>query len=636
MADFHASTKTVSRSSGRSAVAASAYRSGESLTDKRQGIEHDYERRSGVVSSHLLVPEATAKTDKDQRDEREEIWNAAELAEKRKDGRTAREWVIALPAELSTEQRQELAIEFGQALAKRHGVAVDVAIHLPDREGDQRNHHAHVLTTTRTVSRNRETGAFELGGKSTMELSDTDRRKQGLGSAAEEVTRVREIWAGMVNQALERAGERGRVDHRSLRAQREAAIKAGDSSRAVALDRAPQLHLGPVATEMERRGKESDRGDQNREIKASNEQAVRAAAAKAEREKAHARLAKALLGQGKPKTLDELQAMGFARIEAEFAAQGKPASHHFQEIREKADAWVIKNLNLIIAKVVKDQEAAKLATKTEAENLAMLARQAKLEAMPTAELRAEEQRLRPPTVEALMERNPAFQALAKQQAQAEKERATAAAEIAKHAPDVERWRQNHPIRGWLHDKGVMQHKDVARVEAWLVQQRALQKTAEAVKGTIEGELRQKSPTWREQALGEWNGLVVKHTEVALALGAREIRERAEREARLQAEEKAKIDVLRKPLQKVVTAELVAAVAEATARVGRPGIAPRENERALKALVSELQERPGGGRNEIPTPAQTAAGKDLVGKLTLEQMNQQSRQREREHGNDRSR
>ncbi|WP_183132581.1 MobA/MobL family protein, partial [Pseudomonas savastanoi] len=134
--------------------------------------------------------------------ERNALWNAAESAEKRKDGRTGREWIIALPAELDEDARQELASAFGVELATRYGVAVDLAIHLPNREGDNRNHHAFVMTTTRQVSRD-ATGLLVMGEKSTIELSDTKRRSVGLGSAADEVVAIRQLWERMANRALE-------------------------------------------------------------------------------------------------------------------------------------------------------------------------------------------------------------------------------------------------------------------------------------------------------------------------------------------------------------------------------------------------------------------------------------------------
>ncbi|MFO3664258.1 MobQ family relaxase, partial [Pseudomonas amygdali] len=248
IAIFHANTKPIARSTGRSSVAAAAYRSGTELVDMRTGLVHDYTRRGGVVSTEIMLPDGTSA-------ERNALWNAAESAEKRKDGRTGREWIIALPAELDEGARQELASAFGIELATRYGVAVDLAIHLPDREGDSRNHHAHVMTTTRQVSRD-AAGLLVMGEKSTIELSDTKRRGMGLGSAADEVVAIRQLWERMANRALENAGSDARIDSRSLKAQ--------------GLDREATTHLGPVASDMERRNKASDRGDGNRQVAANN------------------------------------------------------------------------------------------------------------------------------------------------------------------------------------------------------------------------------------------------------------------------------------------------------------------------------------------------------------------------------
>ena len=218
------------------------------LVDQRTGQVHDYTRRSGVVSAEVILPDGGTA-------DRGAVWNAAEAAENRKDARTAREWVIALPSELDAGERSALALSFGVELARRYGVAVDVAIHAPDAQGDNRNHHAHVLTTTRCASRG-EGGAVELGEKATIELSDSKRRSMGLGPAADEVTAVRALWEGLANGALERAGSRERIDRRTLEAQ--------------GIDREPTIHLGPVASEMERRGRVSDRAEQNRIVGINN------------------------------------------------------------------------------------------------------------------------------------------------------------------------------------------------------------------------------------------------------------------------------------------------------------------------------------------------------------------------------
>nr|WP_259469841.1 MULTISPECIES: MobQ family relaxase [Pseudomonas syringae group] len=245
---FHANTKPIARSAGRSSVAAAAYRSGTELVDMRTGLVHDYTWRDGVFYTEIMLPDGTSA-------ERNALWNAAESAEKRKDGRTGREWIIALPAELDEDARQKLASAFGIELATRYGVAVDLAIHLPSREGDNRNHHAFVMTTTRQVSRD-ATGLLVMGEKSTIELSDTKRRSVGLGSAADEVVAIRQLWERMANRALENAGSDARIDSRSLKAQ--------------GLDREATMHLGRVASDMERRGKASDRGDGNRQVAVNN------------------------------------------------------------------------------------------------------------------------------------------------------------------------------------------------------------------------------------------------------------------------------------------------------------------------------------------------------------------------------
>ncbi|MBF0892795.1 MobA/MobL family protein [Gluconobacter sp. LMG 1744] len=246
---YRAETKPISRKDGRSAVAAAAYRSGASLVDDRTGNAHDYTRRRGVVATGIITPDG-------QGCERNALWNGAEAAEKRKDGRTAREWVLALPAELTDAQRLDLTAQFSRSLAERFGVAVDFAIHRPGKEGDQRNHHAHVLTTTRQISRD-ASGALVFGDKAQPELSDAQLRKQGIEKGAVLVEEVRALWEAQANSALEAAGEAARIDRRSLKAR--------------GVDRAPTVHLGPSVTALERRGRKTDAGNINRAIEQDNE-----------------------------------------------------------------------------------------------------------------------------------------------------------------------------------------------------------------------------------------------------------------------------------------------------------------------------------------------------------------------------
>ena len=235
MASYHLSVKTVKRSAGRSATAAAAYRSGSVIACEREGRLHDYSRKAGVAETFIVAPEDAP----DWVQDRAALWNAAEARETRRNSVTAREWELALPAEVSDAERSRLAREFAEALVARYGVAADVAIHAPHREGDQRNHHAHVLTTTRRLT--------------AEGFTDKTRVLDAAKTGGVEIGEMRGLWAELQNRALERAGVVERVDHRSLEVQREAALSRGDALTAEELDRAPEVKLGPAANAMERR-----------------------------------------------------------------------------------------------------------------------------------------------------------------------------------------------------------------------------------------------------------------------------------------------------------------------------------------------------------------------------------------------
>ena len=243
MASYHLSVKTIKRSAGRSAVAAAAYRVGERIVCEREGRVHDYTRKGGIAETFTVLPEGAPDWARD----RAMLWNAAEGAETRRNSVTAREWELALPAEIGAEERSAITRQFAEGLVDRYGVAVDVAIHAPHREGDQRNHHAHVLTTTRALE------AEGFGAKTRV----LDAAKTG----GVEIAAMREHWAGLQNAALARheaahalgEGALERVDHRSLEVQRADALARGDALAAEELDRDPELKLGPAANAMERR-----------------------------------------------------------------------------------------------------------------------------------------------------------------------------------------------------------------------------------------------------------------------------------------------------------------------------------------------------------------------------------------------
>lgn len=235
MASYHLSVKTIKRSAGRSATAAAAYRSASVIACDREGRMHDYTAKRGVEACFILAPDDAPSWAQD----RAALWNAAEARETRSNSVTAREWELALPSEISDAARIDIARAFAQTLVDRYGVAADVAIHAPHREGDQRNHHAHILTTTRVLS--------------AEGLTDKTRILDAASTGGPEIETMRGYWAELQNHALELAGQEERVDHRSLEAQREEALFLGDVLKAEELDREPELKLGPAANAIERR-----------------------------------------------------------------------------------------------------------------------------------------------------------------------------------------------------------------------------------------------------------------------------------------------------------------------------------------------------------------------------------------------
>ena len=228
MAIYHLSVKAISRSAGRSSTAAAAYRAGCEITDKRTGEVHDYTRKGGIASTDMVLPDGAPEWATD----RSEVWNAAEAAERRKDACVAREFEVALPDELSPEERRRLAVDFAKEMANAEGCAVDVSIHAPGKEGDSRNHHAHILRTTRKV-----------GPEGLTDKLDTE--KAGRNRAAD-LDAVRTRWAVLTNERLRENGIDAQIDHRSLKDQ--------------GIDRIPTSHLGIFVTSMERRGVRTEVG----------------------------------------------------------------------------------------------------------------------------------------------------------------------------------------------------------------------------------------------------------------------------------------------------------------------------------------------------------------------------------------
>ncbi|NSL24061.1 Ti-type conjugative transfer relaxase TraA [Agrobacterium tumefaciens] len=252
MAIYHLSTKPVSRSSGRSAVASAAYRCAVLLVNHRDGLVHDFTRKEGVEHSEIVLPQGVSA---DWAFDRSALWNAAEFAEKRKDARVAREFEIALPHELSPEGRLKAARAFAQDLANRYGAAVDFAIHSPSEHGDIRNHHAHVLMTTRQV---REAG---LGEKTCLEHKNARLLANGMATTDMQLRDIRQSWEGIANRQLQREGLDVRIDHRS-HAER-------------GLELSPTEHMGVHASQMQQQGMAVERGRLDDEAARQNAALIR-------------------------------------------------------------------------------------------------------------------------------------------------------------------------------------------------------------------------------------------------------------------------------------------------------------------------------------------------------------------------
>lgn len=259
--ELHAHAKQVKRSSGRSSVAAAAYRAAERLEDERTGEIHDYTRKMGVEHTRIYTPQDAPSWARD----RARLWNGAEVKENRDNSTTAHELELGFPSEFNPMQRREAGDLIARELVRRYGCAVDIAYHQPSRDGDQRNHHAHILFTTRAFDATRPDGwartkyrdlAHDLKDKKTGEkYRDTDGKATTRGKL--EIADLRAFTAQEMNRIAERDRLEVRTQHLSFE-------KRG-------VDREPTQKMGPHASRMERRGEESERGDINRDIVAAND-----------------------------------------------------------------------------------------------------------------------------------------------------------------------------------------------------------------------------------------------------------------------------------------------------------------------------------------------------------------------------
>lgn len=262
MADsFHFNISMISRGKSKSAVASAAYISCEKLTNEWDGVTHDYHNKKRLLHSQIYLPENIPKEFQD----RSFLWNSVELNEKASNAQLARNFIIALPKELSFEENKNLITDFIQKNFVSKGMIVDLAIHQGNDEGNG-NIHAHIMTTVRPLNQDGTWGA-----KSKKEYLLDEQGNKILGKNGKPKTRKieltdwnnkgnaekwRESFATLCNQYLEKNNFEKRVDHRSF-------VRQGK-------EEIPTIHMGASASALERKGIETDKGNINREIKKHN------------------------------------------------------------------------------------------------------------------------------------------------------------------------------------------------------------------------------------------------------------------------------------------------------------------------------------------------------------------------------
>ena len=406
---YHLSVKTISRSAGRSATAAAAYRSGSEIVDAMTGEVHDYRHKAGVLHSELVLPDGAPSWASD----RSQLWNAAEQAEKRKNSTVAREFELALPDELSHSERVRLARDFAGELVAKHRCAASVDVHAPGKEGDSRNHHAHLLLSTRRL------GPDGFGEK-TRELDD---KKSG----SQLVTEWRARFAELTNERLAQAGSSARVDHRSLEAQ--------------GIDRAPTVHMGPAATAMERRGIRSRRAQDNppRREEPRHERDNR---------RSEQRRQRVAPPTARIDDLPNLHRIGSVHDLAlpEMLLREDALADVSKQRAEGRDPDLLKPRQPVRRAEPKRSEPVKRPS------------------AQLAEIEASIEKLRPPATAQLVDKDDQVRKM-RAQRQLGQDLLVKAHDARERAIDAAKdWRKAHPLRAWLHDQGFIQADPLAEAQ----------------------------------------------------------------------------------------------------------------------------------------------------------------------------
>ena len=242
MAIYHLNSKIVTKSKGQSACQRAAYVAGEKITSYALGETFNYTKKNEVVYSNILLPKNAPEEYKN----REKLWNSVEEKESGANAQLARSLIMALPNELTLDEKKELVENYVQKNFVDRGMCADYSIH---DKGDG-NPHAHVLLTLREINEQgkwmaKQTTAYKLDGQGErIPVIDkkTKQQKLGLRNAKQWVKKNtaandwntkdalinwRASWAENVNAYLPKDKH---VDHRTLEAQ--------------GIDREPTVHIG--------------------------------------------------------------------------------------------------------------------------------------------------------------------------------------------------------------------------------------------------------------------------------------------------------------------------------------------------------------------------------------------------------
>ena len=255
---LHTHVDIVTRTGGGKVIPKAAYNARDRLRDNRYGKLEDYSKIDDLVFSKIFLPKHVPKKFSD----REYLWNSVEEIEKSKNSQLARNLLFALPRELSEEDRINLISEFIEENFTSKGMIADCNIHNKKASDNQEQPHAHILLTLREMDREgnwkpkcrKEYILDEKGEKIKLKSGNYKSRKVNLNdwNEPDKAKEWRENFSKKANEYLAKNNIDKRIDPRTFEEQGREEL--------------PQVHLGTASYQMEKKGIQAERGNQNRKI----------------------------------------------------------------------------------------------------------------------------------------------------------------------------------------------------------------------------------------------------------------------------------------------------------------------------------------------------------------------------------